>query len=574
MKNIFKILAFLSIGGLIFSSCDDDYSEEDALTALQYITLQIGVHDASNSYAAVQGAEVRAVINAESVTATTDTNGIAVFENVQIGGYVNVYVSKDDYTTVYSQVNTTPADYRQTAVSGDVYVYSTSGSNIATVKGQLTIETDLTNREREYVSGVEVLAYNGNLSNTTNYFVDSTDSEGNYSINVPVNSTGDDYIYVYFPNVETERTFGKVTDNVYSLVTEPYSYYPSSYGADAIDKVPSALVQIAAPPASGSNFELGLVAIKNSLSDAVDNESYEAAIVSGGSGYTAGQTFTFEADEDGNKAEIYISSVNDGVIDNVYFNDNGAKYSSMPAIESSPADGSGAEFDFRFRYQYKVYISNYGSGYLSFPQVGLEYTTTVDNTSKLQAQYAVDIDSSNPIGALLYDNAFISDGSIIVTDETDGDTLFTTSYVYSEPVFSYSDEDREQAEYYANYSGISTTTGALSDNFTSNSQGDGYDYSTPPTVTITALAGYGSGASVKAVVNTNGNVTDLVVMAEGSGYVQDINDYDGDDTSEEEEDATMYGFYSWTSGYGYHRYAKPGMTYTGNIFYGTGIANE
>lgn len=570
MKNYLKFLVLLLIGNVLVS-CNDEFTEEDAMDALQVITLQIGVRDAGNSYTAVSGAEVKAVVDAESVTATTDTNGIAVFENVSVGGYVNVYVTKDDYTTVYEQVNTTPDDYRQTVVSEDIYMYSLSSDNMAVVEGKLTIETDLTNRERETLSGVEVLAYNDNLSGVTQYFVGETDASGNYSINVPVNSVGSDNIQVYFPTVEQERTYGKVADSIYSLASETFFYSPWD-SASSIEQVPSALIEIAAPSVSGSGFELGLKAVRNLLSNAVDNKGADEAIVDGGSGYTKGQSFTFAADDDGNKAELVINSVDDdGVISSVSFTNNGAKYSSMPDIISNPTNGSGAEFDLRFRYKYRVYISNSGSDYLYLPTVGVTYSTAINGTSKLLQLYEEDITDYNPLGGgPLYDNAFISNGAIIVKDETDGDTLFTTGYVYAEPEFTYSEEESQQSVWYATTSAISKTDSTLNDDFTAITEGEGYDYSNPPEVTITALAGYGSGASVKAVVYPDGIVYDLVVMEKGSGYTQDINDYDGDGVYEEKEDGTFTGFTGWTTSYGYHSNVKPGMTYVGNVFYGTG----
>ncbi len=573
MKRILKFLLLVLISGIGTYSCTDEFTEKDAMEALQKVTLQIAVHDASNSDVALAGATVKAIIDTSVVTATTASNGIATFEDLKIGGNVNVYVSKDQYTTVFTSINTTPGNYRQTVVGSDIYLYSTSGDNIVTVKGQVTIETDLTNREREYVGGITILAYNGSLGNTSRFYAGTTDATGNYSMAVPVDDNGGNSIYIYFPNLEKERTVGRAINNVYSLETKTAEYYPSNYAETAVDRVPSTLIGIAAPPASGSGFQIGLKAERSALSAAVDNEFTNEVIINGGSGYDGTENFVFAADPDGNKAELNVT-VNGDIITSVNFIDNGATYSSMPAIESGPTNGSGAVFDFRFRYRYNLYIANSGSGYLSYPIIGADYSTTLDNTTKLRKEYDPDINSGAVLGTNLFANAFITGGTIKVKDETNGDTLFTTGYLYSMPVFTYGGEDRQQAEWYANLAAVSTTDSTLNDNFSNNIQGDGYDFENPPAVTVTALAGYGSGAVVKAEVDANGAVSDLIVMVKGSGYTQDINDYDGDGNFNEEEDAEMYGFSTWSTGYGRHDNVKPGMTYVGNVFYGTGMVKQ
>jgi hypothetical protein len=575
MKNLLKFLSIFLMLGIITVSCSDEFNEEDALEILQKVDLQIGVLDASNSNSAIEGAEVKAVIDGSVVTAISNSNGVAVFEDVKIGGDINVTVSLTDYTTVTSTIETTPDDYRQTVVSDNVYLYATTGDNIATIIGQLTIETDLTNRQREFVEGIEVIAYNNSLYNTTNHFVGTTDVNGNYSIAVPIDGDGGNDIYVYFPTIEKDRTVGKATNNKYTIETKAATYSASNYGETAVDRVPSVFIDIAAPPASGVDFQLGVKAVRNALSTAIDNETLDAAILTGGLNYTGAENFIFAADPDGNQAELNVTVNAEGVITSTSIVNNGATYSSMPAIFASPATGSGASFDFRFRSMYRVYISNSGSGYLSYPKVGVDYSTTLDNTSKLRQEFYPDMNAFNPLGGgNLFNNAFISSGQILVEDETQGDTLFTTGYVYSLPAFTYSDEDRLNADYYANLTAVSTIDGTLSDNFSNNTQGDGYDFANPPVVTVTTLAGYGSGAVVKAEVDVNGRVSDLIVMAKGSGYTQDINDYDGDGNYQEEEDADMIGFSTWSTGYGRHDNVKPGMTYNGNVFYGTGMEKK
>ena len=188
MKNLLKFIAFALIAILVLNSCDDNYTEEDALQAQQTVDLIVAVTDKSNYDQALDGATVSTVINGASVEKITDATGMVTFEDVKIGGNLNIYVSKADYTTTFTTINTTPSNYRQATVSASVSIYSLSDENLVTVKGQLTIETDLTNRNKEVVEGAEVKVYNQYLPNgSTKALVGTSDAQGKYEIQVPVN---------------------------------------------------------------------------------------------------------------------------------------------------------------------------------------------------------------------------------------------------------------------------------------------------------------------------------------------------------------------------------------------------
>jgi len=72
MKNILKFFAFALVAVLLFNSCEDNYSEEDAMKAQQVIDLIISVTDESNFDVAVEAATVKTVINGAAVELTTD----------------------------------------------------------------------------------------------------------------------------------------------------------------------------------------------------------------------------------------------------------------------------------------------------------------------------------------------------------------------------------------------------------------------------------------------------------------------------------------------------------------------
>lgn len=584
MKNQIKRLGlFLLLGATVISCQKDKFTEEDALKALQLVTVHINVRNASASDSAVPGATVRMVVDTTLKSAVTNANGVASFTDVKIGNEANIYVTKDGFTKVYTIVGTNPNDYRQTVVSTSVFLYETEGSNTVTISGRITAETNLTNRESERLSDVEVRVYNNRLSNTNQFFITESNSSGEYSVEIPVNDDGNDDILVYFPILELDRTVAKSKNNVYSVVTEKAFYVPSRsssfYQLSNIQVVPSALVEVAEPPASGTGFGLNLKPLRRTLSIAVVNENSDEAIVNGGGDYVVGQVFKFTADNSGNQAELEITSIaSGGVITGVQINDNLATYESMPTIATPPTNGAGAVFDLEFASQYKVFIQNGGAGYVSFPKVGAEYGTSPDNTSKVKKEFDPDLDNGNSLGGgNLFNNAIISNGKIVVLNEAEGDTLFTTGNIYgANPVFTYSEEIKNRAIYYVSGGNIDVTHGTISNaQLVSGGAGEGYDFANPPVVTVTALAGYGTGAEFKAIVDVNGNLDnngDLIVMKEGSGYVRDVNDWDDDGNGSEEAYAEYKGFdnYSNSDNWGRHYNVKPGNTYSGDLFYGTG----
>ncbi len=579
-KQFQRITLFLTLGALVFSCAKDDFTEEDALTALSQVSLQVGVLDASNSDSAVADATVKTTIGTEAVEVTTNANGVAIFENVEIGSTLNIYVSKDNYTTVYQYLEIETDDYRQTVISTNIDIYSLDEANTATISGNVTAEFDLTNREKETVADIEVIVYNSSLSGNTRFFPTTTDSEGNYSVQIPANSEGFDDVYVYFPAITHERTAGEENNSVYSVETKTASYIAGSYSETAVDRVPSAVLSIDAPESTGSGFELGLQPVSNLLSNSVDNEGYEAAVISGGSGYDEVSYFTFEADANGNKAQLVAYADPDfgGTIAYVNIENNGAYYTEMPDIVTNPTNGSGAEFDLRYRYRYNVYIKNKGTNYINFPTIGLEYYIPLGEGSKLSSQYIADLSSSyysSFRSTYITNDITIKNGKICSYFAGNGDTLFTTGYLYGKPSFTITEPIAEIARFYTYYS-INSSDSCIQDNFSFLSAGDGYDYANPPAIEVVALAGWGSGAEVKAEVNASGEISDLVVMKKGSGYVYDINDYDNDGYNSEEEDATFKGFsgYNTSSNYGYFRDVKAGSTYVGNLYYGTGMVIE
>lgn len=201
MSSIMKktrILSFLLVIILagVFTSCKDDFTEEDALNAQQTVDVSVYVIDYFNT-TAVSGATVSIIKDGAAVTAQTNEQGIASFSDVKIGGGLPVTVEKEGFTKVQDLVDVDVYDYRQGHFTTTLGVLSLT-ENTATIKGKLEIESDVTNEDTEVVpEGTEVKAYLDLDGMNTVEFVATTDANGNYELVVPATNTGVDYRMKY-----------------------------------------------------------------------------------------------------------------------------------------------------------------------------------------------------------------------------------------------------------------------------------------------------------------------------------------------------------------------------------------
>lgn len=571
MKNVLKFIVFTLVAGLSFNSCEKDtFTEEDAMQALQKVDLIITVTDKSNFDLPVDSATVSTVIDGVTVEKLTDASGMVSFKKAKIGEDLNVYVSKENYTKTFTTINTTPANYRQSAVSANVYIYSLADENLVTVKGQLTIETDLTNRTKEVVVGSEVRVFNQDLPNgSVKAFIGKSDKEGKYEIKVPVNATGNDHIYVRFQSIDTIRTAGVDVNNKYSVETQN-AFYDIEQSMDPTDipAVPSALISIDAPASLGTGFTITseIETSSSNLTSATGGYD-EMKILKKGSGYfpniTGSDTTVwvfFSPDTKGlDTARVQLTFKKDGglvsindLVDYGVFKGRFAEYSTKPTIDLNIGGGTGAEIFYNFGLIYTVLISNNGSGYINVPSIRVTKTES-------------GIESTITFSLSPY--AFIANGSIY--SKTGNDILFEEGQSYeSTPTYTVVVDEKEQALLYMTPSGINTDGTLDTESYSWISKGNNYDPANPPKVTVTSIAGYGSGAEFKAEVLSTGVINKLNLIQPGDGYVRNINDFRNYGT------VTSYSgdYAKYTTSYFYN--ALPGATYTVNAYYGTGYVTN
>lgn len=328
MRNLLHIFIFTLGLILSLSSCDNnEFTEEDALKSLQQVSLQVSVLDAANDNIPVEGAQVQIGTIGSNTIATTNEFGIASFDKVPISGHIVMSVTKTDYTTTTTTINTIPNNYRQNVISSIVQTYALTGENIVTVSGQLTLESDLTNTSREVLSNAEVVVKNHNLQSTQKYFSAKTDENGFYEIKIPVASDNSDQLSITFPKqIETNRKAAENNNNVYSIETRMAIYSPFGYSTSSIPRVPSAIITIAAP-ASGNqataylDYYYGI----NSSTGGINNVN----LSNNGSGYDPNTPPTVNVTSlmgYGNGAEITANVSQYGYITNLNITNPGKNY--------------------------------------------------------------------------------------------------------------------------------------------------------------------------------------------------------------------------------------------------------
>jgi hypothetical protein len=565
-KQISKLILLMVPIMLLFSCNKDKFSEKDALNAQQTVDLLVTVIDASTSSAPVDGATVILISDSTIVTKTTNSNGIVVFPNIQIGGQATVSVAKTDFTSVLKTVYTNPESYRQTQVSTVVTLCSLESSKIATFQGRLTMQSDLTDRNREPAVGVTVKAKNSDLNYTGQMFTAVTDADGKYSIAIPVSSNGDD-IQMFFPEFTINQTVAVTKpDKSIGIITRSV-LYKTNYGpiGDLTDipAIPSIYATIAAPSATtGSGFALGSKANRVALT------SYSTAtLLDGGAGYAKGRSvndtvFMLSPDPHGTSAKIQVD-VTLGKITHIdWFVDNGATYSAAPTLNQNGAT-TPAVISINFQTTYKLYISNRGSNYSTFPMVSVE-TETFSSGTRVRA---VDPNINDASNATLGNNNILTTNSVIfggiIKGVSNGDTLIaaTGNSFSSAPVFTVVNPISQPAILTVYTSSINADSTVSSISLTSG--GSGYNPSAPPAITLTTLGGYGSGAVAKATVNTSGAVSAIYITNPGMKYVKNVNDFRKDGTTGSTYDNPDWPTTSYSG-------IKPGESIVQDVYYGSG----
>lgn len=223
---------------------------------------------------------------------TTDANGVAVFTDLVWGGNI-ITIEADGYLTVEIVVtfNAPAGTYdvvngiiyplgRNEASEFELFSNEVGAGNTATVKGRVTIETDLTNDTPEIPQNMTVklrltsTATNTNSTGVTvNKYIFTSNTIGAGPVNgttgeflvvVPAKASGINYA-LDLSEFELDQTIAinrltSETQNNPRVATIPTSFGPSVTQSGTVT-VPSARAVFPAPPAAGDGLEGAIISV-------------------------------------------------------------------------------------------------------------------------------------------------------------------------------------------------------------------------------------------------------------------------------------------------------------------------
>ncbi len=289
MKKIrFKLLLSLAMLAVVFTACEDEFSEKDALDAQQSIDLSVYVFD-GYSNTGVENASVTIIKDGSDKTSETNSMGIASFSNVKIGGNMPVEVEKEGYTPVRTMANIDVDNYRQGSYTVNVPVLSLD-TNTATIKGELNIQTDLTNDSVEAPPAetkISAFVHMGNVQPVE--IMATTNAEGKFEFVVPSKDQGGVDLEIKYPTLTIDQTIAKNRDKGQpefpatepSIASIPTVFNPSGNAENVPNSVPSVYAIVPEPSGEGETAVIGNVGVNG------DGEISYLNISDWGSGYAA-----------------------------------------------------------------------------------------------------------------------------------------------------------------------------------------------------------------------------------------------------------------------------------------------
>lgn len=288
-----KLVLGLALLAGVLTACEDDFSEEDALDAQRSTDLSVYVIDGADDRG-VEDASVSLVKDGSEKDKQTNESGIATFKDVKIGSNIPLSVEKEGYTSVQRRVNITGnTNFRQGRYTVEVPVLSVDSAS-ATIQGNVSIQTDLTNDSTEVPpEGTEVKALVdleniGGAELQETELTTTTNADGEFEFTVPSNSSEGVDVDFSFPTLELDQTIAKngnvgepgLPENEPSIVSITTVFNDSQNPVDIPD-VPAAY-GIAPEPSepTGERGYIGDVFVNS------EGEVTDVEVEGTGSGYT------------------------------------------------------------------------------------------------------------------------------------------------------------------------------------------------------------------------------------------------------------------------------------------------
>ena len=564
VRNLFSTIlgAGVVAGGLVLSSCEDEFTEQDAIKAQQETLAALKDKEAENAAmqdslnrigakinytvtvvadggsantgrtaatASAEGATVTLTQGGKSTPATAGKGGVATFVGL-LRGQATITIEMADHTPVTYTTTLGSNNTEENNVGTVIPVFPiTEAAGATVVKGKAWAELNTLNDTPEpaegaivrstinidnalssYQSGatygrIETATYTGFKQETT------VDSEGNYTLVIP-NGNGKDgqgfASKVEFLPYEREQTYVMEQGDSLVVMTEMVVFDPNAgvTGGNHIDEsLPNVFVKVGAPTGNASGMELVAEATRTAFT------SYSSVLVDGrGKDYTAGDRFNFSADKDGNAAFLTVNVDGSGAITSVNIDNNGAIYDAAPTLTpGANVTGTGAALMINFRTNYNIKLTNGGSGYWEVPEVSLTYDY-YDNGVLVQDAYDDNL-SANIVAGKVQDSN--SDGIVeniisATAPKINIAPMEARQAVVDTDEFEITEQGRLEGRNNDEYIYL-------------NNADRGNGYVTNPTVTIKSVTGETTATGVAVI--SNGEIDYITITNPGSGFVSGVN---------------------------------------------------
>lgn len=501
---------------------------------------------------ALEGAVVTISQLGKTQTDTTDESGVVVFTGF-FRNAVNVTIRKEGFTSV-SYISAVSIDDEtengtMSFVGNLVPIFETTGQNTATIKGRATIETDLTNKERELApDGTTVYAH---IDASGDVFADRFMTRDVENVLTPACACEIMYIGEILQASYTAGAVGSVQGGEYTIVVPaatdglPIKLEYSEIGADqtlfessaqfgqrtivkrTIYNDNSGLGPLATLPPSSSvavSFEsFANPAMAEAVISPTTGEIARINIVDGGSGYVGTPVVEIAGDGTGATATANVSN---GQVTSITLNNPGSNYTVATVNIIS---GNGAAFAVgSLSGSGKIVALNLltsGEGYTSAPDV-----TITGGGATTDATAVATVTNGRVTALTVTDGGEGYDGSpVTVTISGGGATVDATAeavwsglsvgvidrisggsdYNYA-PTVTFSEPD---LPFGVQATGVAIIDPARGEVTAINVTNPGSGYILPPTITLEA----GGGAAAVAHLQ-GGSVISFNILTEGAEY--------------------------------------------------------
>jgi hypothetical protein len=346
MKQVKLLILLFAAMLFAFSACEkDELTEQEAIQLINdlddqeflmqdsvanAVVFTVTIVDATTdvnlkSTQGLAGLNVTASQEGDVLMATTNETGMVVFDNLRLGS-VALNIQGENYTTVDLVAGINQNGYYSVIVP----VLSTTDANKGTIKGSVTMQSDLTDYDKEPAAGVKIFAlldpnctFVNNLTTTQGInqvvysdLVDTTFTgiDGSYTLKLPADAYGSIEYEIYVEDFVYNQTLFMNTVNEQNVVGEGFTaqtiattFSSNITTPSTIDNVDGVYATLSAPAAKFTQAQ----AVANIINN---NSIVSVNVTKNGSGYYNG-TYTLPVDPDNvnNTASVDVKVQNNEV---------------------------------------------------------------------------------------------------------------------------------------------------------------------------------------------------------------------------------------------------------------------